>query len=44
MTYRGFSLSPLALAVGSLLITPAFTEENQEPIEEIVVTGSYIKV
>ncbi|UJX25126.1 TonB-dependent receptor [Pseudoalteromonas sp. CF6-2] len=43
MTYRGFSLSPLALAVGSLLITPAYAEENQEPIEEIVVTGSYIK-
>lgn len=43
MTYRAFSLSPLALAVGSLLITPAYAEENQEPIEEIVVTGSYIK-
>ncbi len=43
MTYRAFSLSPLALAVGSLLITPAYAEKNQEPIEEIVVTGSYIK-
>lgn len=43
MTYRAFTLSPLALAVGSLLIAPAFAEENQDPIEEIVVTGSYIK-
>ena len=43
MTYRAFSLSPLALAVGSLLIAPTYAEENQEPMEEIVVTGSYIK-
>lgn len=43
MTYRAFSLSPLALAVGSLVIAPAYAEQNQEPIEEIVVTGSYVK-
>ena len=43
MTYRAFSLSPLALAVGSLLIAPTYAEENPEPMEEIVVTGSYIK-
>ncbi|MFY8325138.1 TonB-dependent receptor [Pseudoalteromonas sp. ZZD1] len=46
MTKRVFTLSPLALALSALFVAPAFaqdTENEEQAMEQIVVTGSYIK-
>ncbi|WP_259399663.1 TonB-dependent receptor [Pseudoalteromonas sp. SG43-6] len=46
MTKRIFTLSPLALALSSLFVAPSYaqeTEKEDQAMEQIVVTGSYIK-
>ncbi|WKD25487.1 TonB-dependent receptor [Pseudoalteromonas sp. KG3] len=46
MTKRIFTLSPLALALSALFVAPSYAQdaENEEQaMEQIVVTGSYIK-
>ncbi len=46
MTKRIITLSPLALALSSLLVAPSYaqdTENDEQAMEQIVVTGSYIK-
>lgn len=46
MTKRVFTLSPLALALSALFVAPAYaqdTENEEQAMEQIVVTGSYIK-
>lgn len=46
MTKRIFTLSPLALALSTLFVAPSYAQdaENEEQaMEQIVVTGSYIK-
>ncbi|WP_394189504.1 TonB-dependent receptor [Pseudoalteromonas atlantica] len=46
MTKRIFTLSPLALALSSLLVAPSYAQEAEtedHAMEQIVVTGSYIK-
>ncbi|MGO2169331.1 MAG: TonB-dependent receptor [Pseudoalteromonas sp.] len=46
MTKRVFTLSPLALALSVLFVVPAYAQDNEnkeQAMEQIVVTGSYIK-
>ncbi|MGO2372779.1 MAG: TonB-dependent receptor [Pseudoalteromonas prydzensis] len=46
MTKRIFTLSPLALALSSLFVAPSYAqdvENEDQAMEQIVVTGSYIK-
>lgn len=46
MTKRIFTLSPLALALSALFVAPSYAqdaENEDQAMEQIVVTGSYIK-
>lgn len=43
MNYKKFTISPLCIAVCSALCLPVMAAEEQESMEEVVVTGSYVK-